>query len=311
MNSRLASHIECTLLRHQCAVVPELGGFVLEVLPANYDAASGLAYPPTSTLRFQPALSHQDGLLVTDYAETYGISHRRARIMLEDDVRELRKSLVEHRTHHLPHIGSLTLDPSGNLLFSAETNTLLHRESYGLSPVALAHLEEQEAKATSAEKPTTKYLTINISKRALSAAAILLVCLLASLPWLSQTNSQPSEPSFKAGFVPSPDINVGQIISTILPEKQPTSAPSQGWIIPEQGKYYVIIASERSRERAEGHYATACTEESIATASILEGKKIHRVSAGVFASSVEAYQYIDKLIHTSTKYRSAWVYQAP
>lgn len=311
MNRRLASHIERALLQHQCVVVPRLGGFVLEVLPALYDAATGLAYPPSSVLRFQPALSHQDGLLISDYAETYGVSHRRARIMLEDDVREFRKVLLECRIHQLPHIGSLTLDPRGHLLFSAEPNKQLHREAYGLSPVALPHLEET-APSSSTLKPASagKYFTLSIPKRALAAAAIL-VCLLISLPWLYQSNSTSVEPSFKAGFVPSPDVNVGEIISTILPH-QPTELGTQaGWITPKQGKYYVIIASERSRERAEAHYTEACAQQGIATATILEGKRMHRVSAGTFDTSAEAYQYLDELSQSNAKYRSAWVYQAP
>ena len=44
MNYRLAEQITFLLLRHHYVVVPQLGGFIREVLPASYNADKAIAY---------------------------------------------------------------------------------------------------------------------------------------------------------------------------------------------------------------------------------------------------------------------------
>ena len=95
MNSRIAEQISYLLLRHEYVVVPQLGGFIREKLPANYDPTKRLAYPPSAELHFNQALIHSDGLLEGRYAELLGLSLRRARLVLEEEVRQLRLSLIK------------------------------------------------------------------------------------------------------------------------------------------------------------------------------------------------------------------------
>ena len=86
MNSRLAEQISYLLLRHEYVVVPQLGGFIREKLPASYDRSKHLAYPPSAELHFNAEMTHSDGLLEERYALLLGLSLRRARLVLEEEV---------------------------------------------------------------------------------------------------------------------------------------------------------------------------------------------------------------------------------
>ena len=87
MNYRLAEQITFLLLRHHYVVVPQLGGFIREVLPASYNADKAIAYPPSAELHFNQELTHSDGLLEERYALLLGLSLRRARLVLEEEVK--------------------------------------------------------------------------------------------------------------------------------------------------------------------------------------------------------------------------------
>ena len=95
MSHRLAEQITSLLLRHPYVVVPGLGGFIRERIPAYYDEAQSLVVPPKAELHFSQELSHSDGLLEESYATLLGVSLRRARLALEEDIKQLRQALIQ------------------------------------------------------------------------------------------------------------------------------------------------------------------------------------------------------------------------
>lgn len=306
MSTRLSKHIESLLSRHSCVVVPGLGGFVLEVLPARLDREEHLAYPPSAALRFNEELTHHDGLLEQRYAHVYGISTRRGRIMIEEDVRALRAALVRSRRYHLPSLGWLQLSEEGILSFRSEASGILSGVSYGLSPVALTtHSAKGQAptEQSVAQGAERSYIQVRIPKRAVAWGATAAAIVLAFLPW---SRSGESREHFTASFVPN-EVSVTQLwgseamkLATPVQEAEPTSV----WVEPEVGKYYVIIASERSEARAMEHYDKA-QSEGLLRLEILKGAKMHRLSAGSFASSAEAYTYLNQIV---ARHKAAWVY---
>lgn len=119
MNSRLAEQISYLLLRHEYVVVPQLGGFIREKLPASYDRSKHLAYSPSAELHFNSEMTHSDGLLEERYALLLGLSLRRARLVLEEEVSQLRHQLIQQGTYHLSGIGELQLSREGHLQLHA------------------------------------------------------------------------------------------------------------------------------------------------------------------------------------------------
>ena len=71
----LSKHIECLLLRHNCVIVPGLGGFVTQYVPARYVPEEELFFPPFRSVGFNPRLTLNDGLLVQSYMQAYDTSY--------------------------------------------------------------------------------------------------------------------------------------------------------------------------------------------------------------------------------------------
>ena len=69
--SRIISHIEKLLLKHDCVIVPHIGGFVLQHIPAHYEKDEQIFYPEQKEIVFNRELQHNDGLLSESYIQFY------------------------------------------------------------------------------------------------------------------------------------------------------------------------------------------------------------------------------------------------
>ena len=90
---RLITHIERLLLAQDCVLVPGLGGFVLQVVNAAYNAEEEVFVPMQKEVVFNTTLQHNDGLLSESYMQTYGVDYREAQRMLEGDIEALKARL--------------------------------------------------------------------------------------------------------------------------------------------------------------------------------------------------------------------------
>ena len=50
----LSRHIENLLLKHNCVIVPQLGGFVTQYVPARYISEEQIFLPPYRSVGFNP-----------------------------------------------------------------------------------------------------------------------------------------------------------------------------------------------------------------------------------------------------------------
>ncbi|WP_329902970.1 hypothetical protein [Porphyromonas pogonae] len=248
MNSRIVSHIKRNILLHQCVVVPGLGGFVMQTIPAYFNREEHLAYPPKEQIHFNEFLNHRDGLLEESYARVYAVSLRRARVMLEEDIKILRQELISERIVDLGGIGKLSLSEGGKLSFS---NTVKEDRfagcAYGLIPVSLPiRIEERAAmqsetshnqkEAIHAESTPTELIPstgipqismhkegyVYIPKKVIHiAAAVILLCL-CILPFgsVKETNR-----NYTASFVPT-EITANKLWSNNWKEVFKQSEPA-------------------------------------------------------------------------------------
>ena len=251
MNSRLAEQISYLLLRHEYVVVPQLGGFIREKLPASYDRSKHLAYPPSAELHFNSEMTHSDGLLEERYALLLGLSLRRARLILEEEVSQLRHQLIQQGTYHLSGIGELQLSREGHLSFTPDSAALATSASaYGYAPLSLPALPQATSgrQALSGEQDS-RYISLRLPKRALGYAAAVVIAILALLPW---GNKVETEQHYQAGFTPSVEV-ARQLFGE---EKKVADAPSEAtakdeqgnlrWSTEQDGRYYIIIATMMS-----------------------------------------------------------------
>ncbi len=339
MSNRLVKHLSHLLLREECVVVRGLGGFIVEEKPAYWDKKNFLAYPPSVSLHFNERLDHQDGLLEAHYAETYSVSFRRSRLMIEQDVREIHQSLARTQSYVLEGLGELKLSLSGTLSFISEPCLLKNMATYGLVPVYIPSSSEAQAPLSLSQKANLDkaYVHFRLSKRMLAWTAAAAVCFVALYPWKGHVQQ---DQHYQASLVPSAEVLERFFTKEILPkedtlkaqvsrpEVQPQASNSETqvkvlevkseakseedqtfrYIKKEIGRYYVIIASERKGEIMLKHYHKA--QESgidFPELGLLSQEKYYRMSAGSFDTSKEAYKYLfelKKLGYTS------WVYKA-
>lgn len=312
MNSRLAEQISYLLLRHEYVVVPQLGGFIREQLPASYDRVKHLAYPPSAELHFNSEMTHSDGLLEERYALLLGLSLRRARLVLEEEVSQLRHQLIQQGSFHLAGIGEIRLTREGQLTFSPDaTAPATSASAYGYAPLSLPTLPQAD-RTPRPSSYDSRYISLRLSKRALGYAAVIVIALLALLPW---GNKVETEQHYQAGFTPSTEV-ARQLFGDAPKKAEPTAqeaTPKQGtiqWSTEQDGRYYIIIATERTEERI-NTYATqtrSTLPEATLTALRSPRGRTIRLALTSFDTSAEAYTYLNKLVKEYPTHRSAWVF---
>lgn len=312
MNSRLAEQISYLLLRHEYVVVPQLGGFIREQLPASYDRVKHLAYPPSAELHFNSEMTHSDGLLEERYALLLGLSLRRARLVLEEEVSQLRHQLIQQGSFHLAGIGEIRLTREGQLTFSPDaTAPATSASAYGYAPLSLPTLPQAD-RAPRPSSYDSRYISLRLSKRALGYAAVIVIALIALLPW---GNKVETEQHYQAGFTPSTEV-ARQLFGDAPKKAEPTAqeaTPKQGtiqWSTEQDGRYYIIIATERTEERINTYATQTRSTHPEATLTALRsprGRTI-RLALTSFDTSAEAYTYLNKLVKEYPTHRSAWVF---
>ena len=80
----LAQYIEELIIRHECVIVPSLGGFVTYRDKAA--VRNNLFYAPTERIRFNPLLTYHDGLLAEAYMRDRNIGYSEALNAINADV---------------------------------------------------------------------------------------------------------------------------------------------------------------------------------------------------------------------------------
>ena len=130
----LARHIEILLLKHDCVIVPGLGGFIAHHVEARYDHESGCFLPPLRTLGFNPQLnSLNDSILAQFYVEHMEISYPEAVRLIEEEVEELKNILKQEGRIELYSIGELYVNDEGHIAFTPCDAGILSPELYALN----------------------------------------------------------------------------------------------------------------------------------------------------------------------------------
>lgn len=89
----LSLHIQYLLLHHDCVVIPGVGAFINALSAATYNEIERIWLPPVREIRFNGALKHDDGLLISSYARKNSIGFEEGREILRKDISRLKESL--------------------------------------------------------------------------------------------------------------------------------------------------------------------------------------------------------------------------
>lgn len=317
---RILPHIERLLLIHDCVIVPKLGGFVLQTIPASVHEDNTFS-PSFKEMTFNMTLQHNDGLLAEAYMKQYDVNFKKAELMIEEDVSEMKASLQQYRKLSLGVLGSFVLGEEGQMIYKSPVDNNFNIATYGFSSftmLPLSVLEESDPTSDHSKKTKKDTLYIPVSRRLLrvvaaSAAAIALF-LLISTP-VKDVNLS----AYKASFIPTeitfPVQTKAEAIvaeSVAVENEKPADEPSviekaePARPVERVKMYHIVVASFPTEKQADDFISAADKKDCKNMNKILRDGK-YRIYADRFENRGDAEKYMTTL-RTNPKYKEAWLF---
>lgn len=146
------------LLRNNCVIIPDFGGFVAKKNPAQIDYQKGVMQAPYKSLLFNKQLINNDGLLISSYAFQNKCTFEEASTASKEKIKEWNTILHAGGRINFDKVGFLFFDQERNVCFEQDKNYNLLLQSYGLGNVHFLTKDDVQiiqAKSQKAiEKPT-------------------------------------------------------------------------------------------------------------------------------------------------------------
>lgn len=332
------THIEHLLLVHDCVILPKFGGFVSRTVPAAYQEDEHLFQPTQKEIMFNVTLQHTDGLLSESYMRMYGVSYRKAQLMLDEDIDELQSSLLQNKKVLCGRIGSFSLGDEGQIIFAPGDSGVFNADSYGLSafhfPVLqpLQEMREEVALLTGKKEKDMFYIQVNrkLVRGIVATAAAIALFFLVSTP-VKEVNQS----AYTASFVPTEMMSYKpDPVALAAPLDTPVSLPAEEVIMetvaktetakkevsvsvpvatseqsrPAEAKktYYVVISSFPTEAQADKILASL-DRSRYKNANKIERDGKYRIYADRFENRGDAEAYLATL-RTIEKYKDAWLF---
>ena len=299
----LAQYIEELIIRHECVIVPNLGGFITYCDKAI--VRNNMFYAPTERIRFNSLLTYHDGLLAEAYMRDRNIGYSEALSAIATEVEQIKKSLNSGNTVLFGRIGALSLSAENNITL-LNSNPKFLPENIGLPVVHLKQLASAEP---------TNTITINIpqtSTNALRYVASITIIFLITLFIPNQTDNNTQHASISFDSLRS--IKSIEYSEESVENSDESVENNSSFLTPQSSlednstlnKYHLIIASLTSREDAEEYIANH-TQFDRTQLQIIESKGKYRISAAGFNKYKDALQYMDSIRNDVPIAQKAWI----
>jgi nucleoid DNA-binding protein len=123
------------LLRHNCVIIPDFGGFVARISPSEIDEIRGVIYPPKKSILFNQQLILSDGLLTSEYALTNELTFTESQDKIKQIVSIWKEELNKGEAISIEKVGTLQVSENGSLQFVQDRFFNLLLSSFGLGNV--------------------------------------------------------------------------------------------------------------------------------------------------------------------------------
>jgi cell division septation protein DedD len=132
---KLETYISELLYRHDCVIVPGLGGFITNYRSAQIHPVSHTLRPPSKSISFNVQLQTNDGLLANYISACESVSYATAQSQIEHFVKALQNDLKHKKEAKLAKVGVLSLDTNGKITFEPDNTTNYLLDAFGLDTV--------------------------------------------------------------------------------------------------------------------------------------------------------------------------------
>lgn len=310
-------HITQLMMRHECVIVPGLGGFI--TFKQSAEIKNNRIYPPVLSVRFNSLLNHNDGLLCEMYMTFNKLSYQQALEEIDHTVQHIFSILKTESKYTIEGIGDLIAHRDGSISIECQ-NTSFKPANYGLKPIILSPIQKRQQKKGTIvlQLPRTPHQTLKY------AAAIFILSLITLLtPTNTNINEFQATLAFDTmkkienfGIINQSQKNLATNTTLPAPTKQTTESPNiqakqtstEGQDLTQKKQsqnYHIIIASLTSYEQAQ-RYISEQRQYKTEALQIIHEKDKYRISLCSFATYKEAINQIDSIRQTKAG-KNAWV----
>lgn len=341
---KLVKNISRLIAQHNCVIMPGVGAFLAHRVPAYYSVAERVFMPPHRELCFNPQVTVDDALLLSEYMSDGMLSYEEANRSLANDIDSLRSKLSDNGIVCFGELGTFDMDINGKISFTANANCIDDPHNYGFEPLAIAPLKDFKKKDIVIKRSSiSKYVS------AIAAAIVAIFVLIPMGNSIYDNNMQ-----FVAGFVPvenaakpaetTPAVTVAETVVAIegqadavceiapvedtvtahiftepataepvaLEEVQQASLEQASAVVEEPAtvinenkkQYHIIVASTPNAKNAQQAIFELSTRVK-ADYKVVEGDRRFRIAIESYDNETDTNAALER-IHTT--FPDAWVY---
>ncbi|WP_282037587.1 SPOR domain-containing protein [Saccharicrinis aurantiacus] len=303
----LQKQIRDLLTIHDCVIVPEIGGFVVNRISAQHNETTGIFTPPGREIIFNRSISHNDGLLFSHIAKNKNIDYKEAQVATTAVIEGWQNSLKNGEVILMSEIGSLKMDREGSIVFNQSDELGIAPDTYGLGTFHFKTIDQ----VNEIEKPTRQLVQRTVqskSVRQIAASIALIAGLLTVSPDVNNSKQTASFSDFKLNSEvtveePADLVEVNPVLIEEIKASVEVVKPKA------VERYFLIAGSFKNTSQAET-FLSKLNKRNINTASILPVNNGRvRVALEGFSDKLDATDALNAY-RKQNGFNSVWIYTA-
>lgn len=319
--STVRRHICYLAATTDCVIIPGWGGLIACHRPARID--SGVMMAPRRTMVFNPALTHDDGILAMSLMRREGLSYDAAKAEIAAETAAMRAEYEATGQTAIPRVGSFSRCKDGTMVFTADHSGVAGARYMFLPAVSLCSPVTTEEKNADLHilRPSRESIGRRLLRMAAFIAILLGIAVTLTTPISVNRDSEPDFAAIGGKIFTSAELSsqhhaaAGCDIDKPLrfTLAVPDSAEAVARVVPHgesariaetDARYFLIIGSHASRAKAE-QWLAGRPEKNL---GIIHGGNRYRVYAATGATVEEAME-LKSDPEFARRNPDAWVYR--
>jgi len=128
--------IESLLLEHDCVIIPNFGGFVINVQDFKFDEKEAIIHPRKKSIAFNERLKSDDGILAMHIVKQNIISQKKAFESVAAFGKEMKDSLKNNEPLAFGNLGTFSLTEESKIVFEPNQTFNYDLDQFGLYSVS-------------------------------------------------------------------------------------------------------------------------------------------------------------------------------
>lgn len=296
-------NIEKLLATNDHAVIPGLGGFVVQHQPARISGK--FIFPPHATISFNPLISQNDGMLAVEISRVKGITYREATALTEKETREYLAKLKTVRKLPCGRMGTFIMENDSRIIFTPATDLSFLPDNFGVQNLVLP-----------VKNSSSKDIVFTITTRKLMKFAAVIITIISLLfsPHLNDSSNIVRADFSQLNRIDLPEVtvkpeienNFQEIVTENINADKQTEEVTQIVSFSDSNSYKVIVAAFDSAEKALLLRNKLMVEDYPESEIIVASNNI-RVAIRSFSNIISAVNYMEQVRSEDPRFADAWV----